>query len=146
MNNLVFVINTPTGRRFMDAGGRIYQDWDDYLRNNHLNQGVMIYPDKGTYTPDNGKAILIPSETHSCKPSARAKDFFDLVCVGAGLLLSGVAVVTAVPLITFSASTLAAISAGSYWIGLAISVYPLTKYIISFYASFQCISFFYRFF
>jgi hypothetical protein len=125
MNNLVFVLNTLAGKQFMDAGGRVYVSWDDYLRNNHLSKGVMIYPDKGTYTPDNGKVILIASETHSCKPSAQAKNVFDQVVFGAGLLLSGVAVVTAVPLITFSASTLAVISTGSYWIGLVTTVYPI---------------------
>ncbi|CAF1589260.1 unnamed protein product [Rotaria magnacalcarata] len=115
----------------MDAGGRVYQNWSDYLRNNHLDQGVMIYPEDGTYTPKNvngspkEKVHLIASETQSCKPSARAKNILDQVVVATGLLLTGAAVVTAVPLGIFAASTIATISTGSYYIGVACTAYSV---------------------
>lgn len=116
----------------MDAGGRVYKDWDDYLANNHLQQGVLIYPKDGTYTPvdANGlpeaKVTLVAKETHSCKPLARAKNFFDQVVVVTGTALTAAAVVTAVPLGIFAASTLAAVSTGSYYIGLACTAYSVT--------------------
>jgi hypothetical protein len=120
----------------MDAGGRVYENWDDYLRNNHFEQGVMIYPENGTYTPEepDGKAKekvqLIANETHSCKPSARVKNFFDTTVAATGLLLAGAAVVTAVPLGIFAASTLATVSTGSYYIGLFCTVYSVTTYVV----------------
>lgn len=128
MNNLVFFFHKT--RKFMDAGGRVYKNWNDYLRNNHLEQGVMIYPKDGTYTPDNGKVTLVASETHSCKPSEKLKNIIDIVVFGTGLLLAGAAVVTAVPLATFSAATLVTISTGSYWIGMATTAYSVTVYVL----------------
>lgn len=110
----------------------MYKDWNDYLANNHLQQGVMIYPKDGTYTPvdANGlpeaKVTLVAKETHSCKPLARAKNFFDQVVVVTGTALTAAAVVTAVPLGIFAASTLAAVSTGSYYIGLACTAYSVT--------------------
>lgn len=120
----------------MDAGGRVYQNWSDYLRNNHLDQAMMIFPQDGTYTPSNPdgspkkKVSLIANETQSCKPSARAKDLLDKAVVTTGLLLVGAAVVTAVPLGIFAASTIATISTGSYYIGLACTAYSVATYVV----------------
>ncbi|CAF1289313.1 unnamed protein product [Adineta steineri] len=116
----------------MDAGGRVYKDWNDYLRNNHLPQSVMIYPKDGTYTPEdeNGKpkekVTLIAQEAQSCKPSAVVKNMIDTVVVATGLALTAASLVTAVPLGIFAASTLATISTGSYYIGLACTAYSVT--------------------
>lgn len=115
----------------MDAGGRMYTNWNDYLRNNNFPQGVMIYPANGTYTPEqvdrqDDKVALIAQETQSCKPSARAKDLLDKIAFGTGLALTAAAVVTAVPLGFFAYSTVASISTGSYYVGLVCTAYSVT--------------------
>lgn len=119
----------------MDVGDRIYRNWDDYLGSNHLSQGVMIYPENGSYTPVDQnnvakeKVTLIARETQSCKPSAIAKEYLDQAVFATGLILTGAAVVTAVPLGIFSASTLATISTGSYYVGLACTAYSVSVYV-----------------
>ncbi|CAF0999987.1 unnamed protein product, partial [Didymodactylos carnosus] len=130
--NSAFAWFSSASEKYMDVGGRVYKDWDDYLRNNHLPQGVMIYPKDGTYTPENAnsapeeRVTLIAQETHSCKPSARVKNFFDKVVMVTGLALTATALVTAVPLGIFAASTLATISTGSYYAGLACTAYSVS--------------------
>ena len=116
----------------MNAGDRVYQDWNDYLHNNHLEQDAMIYPENGTYTPQQAdgtpreRVSLISSETQSCKPSARVTNVFGTVVAGTGLLLTGATLATAVSLGIFAASTLATISTGSYYIGLPCTAYSVT--------------------
>lgn len=123
--------------KFMDAGGRVYANWDDYLRSNHLKQAVMIYPEQGSYTPiaadgkPKAKVSLVASETQSCKPSAVVKEYLDMTVMGVGLALTATSVVTMVPLGIFAASTLATISTGSYYIGMACTAYTASTCVLS---------------
>jgi hypothetical protein len=39
---------------FIDASGRVYKDWQDYLNNNTLPDCVICYPKSGIYSARNG--------------------------------------------------------------------------------------------
>jgi hypothetical protein len=123
-------------RKYIDAGGRVYSDWNEYLRNNHLPQSVMIYPKDGTYTPEREpgvsekKVTLIAQEAQSCKPSAIVMDALDKVVAATGLVLTAASIVTTVPLGIFTATTLACISTGSFYAGLACIAYSVSTYVI----------------
>ncbi|KAG8237501.1 hypothetical protein J437_LFUL017535 [Ladona fulva] len=43
---------------FYDHTGREYCDWNDYLCNNKLPEGLMMYPMNGTYSQKNGEVQL----------------------------------------------------------------------------------------
>ena len=84
----VFVVKSKQGlRKFIEASGRTYADFDDYLSNNQLPKGPMLYPRNGTYTPDeeskDGRVVLCVGETPSSQFLPRAyKVVSTLVTVG----------------------------------------------------------------
>uniref|UniRef100_A0AC34F042 DUF4781 domain-containing protein n=1 Tax=Panagrolaimus sp. ES5 TaxID=591445 RepID=A0AC34F042_9BILA len=125
--NAVIVITANNTMKFMDAGGRMYENWEDYLRSNKFPQGVMVYPENGSYTPpNNNKVNLIAQETPSCKISAQVKDVLDKVVMTTGIVLTGVALIVAAPVGILSAATLTMVSTGSFYIGLACTAYSVS--------------------
>uniref|UniRef100_A0AC34QJ70 DUF4781 domain-containing protein n=1 Tax=Panagrolaimus sp. JU765 TaxID=591449 RepID=A0AC34QJ70_9BILA len=124
--NPVFALG-EYGNVYLDAGGRVYESWEDYLTANKLPQGVMLYPKDGNYTPKTGTVVgLNARETPACKPSAKAKAVLDQAVMYGGIVLTGAAIVTMAPIGIFSAATLATISAGSFYIGTAMAAYSIT--------------------
>lgn len=78
---------------FVDDNGRVYQDWDDYLENNNLPEGILVAPRKGYYNFNEGGQVLLQcEETPAAKPLSKAGDVINTTAGIAGLGAAGVTI------------------------------------------------------
>lgn len=104
-------------RKYIDKDGTIYDDFEDYKKNNKLPKGPTIAPKDGTYTPQpNGhnKVELESGETPAASFLKRVKVVTDTAAMLGGMILSVAGVVTFFAPALFSATTMAVIQAGSF--------------------------------
>jgi hypothetical protein len=66
----VFVIKSKEGEsnKYINTKKRVFPSFDDFIKDNDLPEGHMIYPKNGTYTPSQdekmeNKVVLISSKT-----------------------------------------------------------------------------------
>uniref|UniRef100_A0AC34PZL6 DUF4781 domain-containing protein n=1 Tax=Panagrolaimus sp. JU765 TaxID=591449 RepID=A0AC34PZL6_9BILA len=118
----VFILGDGDNKGYLDASGRFYRSWEEYLTENELPKGLMIYPKDGHYCLENSDTVVLNArETPSCSLTARTKDYLDKAATIGGVLLIGTTVVA--PMAAFSAATMASIANGSFYLGSAISTY-----------------------
>lgn len=82
---------------YIDTEGRVYKDWNDYLKNNNLPTCIMISPKDGIYQADlkevwSEKMSTVWVETHSINTSKKITTAVDIAstvvnigCVGVGI-------------------------------------------------------------
>ncbi|XP_050513531.1 uncharacterized protein LOC126889339 isoform X2 [Diabrotica virgifera virgifera] len=102
-------------RIFIDHNGRVYSNWQDYLKNNKLSESIMVLPLNGRYEVEDGTVLLEKHETPSCgvlNTVLRVGDISSMVAgLGSGFfMLAGAAASAIVPPVVIGAG----ITAGVY--------------------------------
>lgn len=96
---------------FVDEVARVYQNWNDFLKNNRLRNGLLLFPSKGVY--------LNGSQISSKIKSVSARDVVDIIaCVG-GVVAAGTLILAATPLIAAAG----AVAATATVTGIATTTY-----------------------
>ncbi|XP_050513522.1 uncharacterized protein LOC126889334 [Diabrotica virgifera virgifera] len=105
-------------RIFIDHGGRVYSNWQDFLKNNKLPESIMVLPLNGRYQVDNDRVLLERRETPSCgvlNTVLKVGDISSTVAgVGSGtLMFAGAVTSVIVPPVLIGAAAVGAV-AGVY--------------------------------
>jgi hypothetical protein len=134
----VFVIEIPkrpkddngkTEIKYIDASGRVYADFEDFLNTNQLAKAAMLYPQKGNYfSQDADKPVtLVVDETRSTQLLPRVLKIVETVVTVAGVTLSVAGVVTYFRPDLLSKTVSMVMQAGSYFLnGYSIYRYDNT--------------------
>uniref|UniRef100_A0A6P7GQA6 Uncharacterized protein LOC114345461 n=2 Tax=Diabrotica virgifera virgifera TaxID=50390 RepID=A0A6P7GQA6_DIAVI len=109
-------------RIFIDHGGRVYSDWQDFLKNNKLPESVMVLPLNGRYQVEDDRVLLERHETPSCgvlNTVLRVGDISSAVAgLGSGTLMFAGAVTSVIG---------APLLMGAAAVGATAGVYSITR-------------------
>ncbi|EAT33948.1 AAEL013784-PA [Aedes aegypti] len=73
---------TDTEPKFIDSIGRVYQDFDDFLKNNKYPSAEMMYPKEGRLEPTNLKNVVYDI----CKTPAWKNYYFKALDIATGII------------------------------------------------------------
>ncbi|XP_072397360.1 uncharacterized protein [Diabrotica undecimpunctata] len=108
-------------RIFIDHGGRVYSNWQDYLTNNKLPESIMVLPKNGRYRVENDRVLLEKHETPSSgvlNTVLRVGDLTStLAGIGSGTLMFAGAVTSVIGAPVLIGAAAVGATAGIYSIG-----------------------------
>ncbi|XP_055840813.1 uncharacterized protein LOC129908382 isoform X2 [Episyrphus balteatus] len=92
---------------FIDEHGRVYKNWNSYIADNLLPEGVALAPSNGCYSYENGKLCVESWPTPSSKPRSKLVDITDVAAnvgafTAAGITIAALALPVAAPLMALS--------------------------------------------
>ncbi|CAG9838624.1 unnamed protein product [Diabrotica balteata] len=109
-------------RIFIDHGGRVYSNWQDYLKNNKLPESIMVLPLNGRYRVKNDRVLLEKHETPSCgvlNTVLKVSDISSTVAgVGSGTLMFAGALTSVIA---------APVLIGAAAVGATAGIYSITR-------------------
>ncbi|XP_062129834.1 uncharacterized protein LOC133841409 [Drosophila sulfurigaster albostrigata] len=107
---------------YVDENGRVYQNWESYLDNNELPEGIMVAPRRGVYNlTSNGSVILQSRQTPAAGAARQVLGALDTASAVGGLGA------TAVPVIGLMCTVAAPIVLTASIVGLACAGYSTIR-------------------
>jgi len=77
---------------FIDFCGRVYKNWQDYLKNNTLRNCIFCYPENGVYLAENGTVKVKYGISPNEKRGRRFLKYLDTGCTILSVAATGVAI------------------------------------------------------